>query len=398
MQDQRVNRIPAFDKLGFPRFPVLLAPLAGVSDHPFRRVCARQGASLTYVEMLSAKAILFKSKRTFDMMARHADEGILGVQVTGGSAQDVAGAIEILDRHAFDTIDINMGCPVSKVVRSGSGSAILREPDRVYETVRLARMATAKPLSVKVRLGWDRSSVTIFEVADAAQSAGAEWITVHGRLRSEDYSYPVDLAMIAAVKKRLSIPVFGNGNIFTAADAAHMSELTGVDGVMVSRGALGNPWVFRDIFSMNSSLGESGGSVEPSTLPGMGMGMVLADEWLETVLDHLQWQQEAYGPGGMGAVCMRKHLLWYAKGWPGAKKLRERINTAESISSCENLVREFHAGLIASGITLRLPIAAGSEDEGASAGQRFVWDPKFDMDRKLDRGVGDDDGAASRLV
>ena len=364
-------RIPAFDKLGFPEFPVLLAPLAGVSDHPFRRVCAREGASLTYVEMLSAKAILYTSKRTFEMMARHADEAILGVQITGGSADDVARAIEILDKQPFDTIDINMGCPVTKVVKSGSGSAILKEPDRVYETVRLARQATGKPLSVKVRLGWDRSQVTIFEVADAAEKGGAHWITVHGRLRSEDYSYPVDLATMAAVKRRLTIPVFGNGNIFCRADALQMRERTGVDGVMVSRGALGNPWIFSEILSGKTEVGP--------------------DEWLQVVTDHLTWQKEAYGAGGAGALCMRKHLLWYAKGWPGAKKLRERINTSELIHDCLSMVQEFHAELVANGITHRFPVAGGGDEDGAaSGGQRFVWDPKYDMDRQLDRGVGDD--------
>lgn len=363
-------RILSFDKLGFPEFPVVLAPLAGVSDHPFRRVCAGQGASLTYVEMLSAKAILYNSKRTFDMMARHESEGILGVQVTGGTADDTARAIEILDKQPFDTIDINMGCPVTKVVKSGCGSAILKDPQRVYETIKLARQATDKPFSVKVRLGWDRSTVTIFEVADAAEKAGAEWITIHGRLRSEDYSYPVDLAMIAAVKRRLSIPVFGNGNIFCRADAVQMRERTGVDGVMVSRGALGNPWIFREILT--------------------GSGEVGLDEWLELVTSHLAWQQAAYGAGGISAICMRKHLLWYAKGWPGAKKLRERINTAASIQDCLGMVHEFHGELAAAGITRRFPVAGGCDDEGASTGQRFVWDPKYEMDRKLDRGVGDD--------
>lgn len=373
-------RIPAFDKLGFPDFPVLLAPLAGVTDHPFRRTCAAAGASLTYVEMLSAKAILYESKRTFEMMVRHADETKLGVQVTGGTADDVARAIEVLDRHPFDTIDINMGCPVTKVVKSGSGSAILKDPERVYETVKKSRAATAKPLSVKIRLGWDKSTVTAFEVADAAQQGGADWLTVHGRLRSQDYSHPVDLAMIRAVKQRLSIPVFGNGNIFCAADAVRMRERTGVDGVMVSRGAMGNPWVFREILTGDASVG--------------------IDEWLATVVRHLDWQGQTYGQSGMGAVCMRKHLLWYAKGWPGAKKLREQINAAAAIPDCLVMVREFHAEMLAAGITQRLPVATatqdtkdtinGEPDSVATSGQRFLWDPKYDMDRKLDRGVGDD--------
>lgn len=354
-----------FERIGLPPQPVMLAPLAGVSDHPFRRVCSQQGADLTYVEMISATALVYGSRKTFDMLKRHESEFRLGVQVTGRNADETAQAIAILHREPFDTIDINMGCPVNKVVKAGCGSAILKDPARVRETVEKARSATDKPLSVKVRLGWDRSSINILEVAQAAAEGGADWITVHGRTRADDYAVAVDLDRIAAVKRAVTIPVIGNGNLFSAADVQHMQRVTGVDGVMVSRGALGNPWLFRDI-----KAGE--------TLP------LSRELWLQTVLFHLDAQREAYGTHAAAAVCMRKHLLWYTKGWPGNKKWKDRINLSASLAEARQLIVDFAAELAVEGIELRNDVGT------LETAPRFSWDPKFDMDRKLDRGVGDD--------
>ena len=152
------TQVPSvFERLGLPANPLLLAPLAGVSDHPFRRVCADQGAHLTYVEMISATALLYESRRTYEMLQRHRDEQKLGIQITGSTAEDVGRAVAILNAYPFDTIDINMGCPVKKVVKTGCGSAILRDPERVYQTVKHACAATDKPVTAKIRLGWDRS-------------------------------------------------------------------------------------------------------------------------------------------------------------------------------------------------------------------------------------------------
>jgi tRNA-dihydrouridine synthase len=265
-----------------------------------------------------------------------------------------------------------MGCPVGKVVKSGCGSALLKDPARVLETVRLAASATGKPLSVKIRLGWDKQTYTFQEVADAAVAGGAAWLTVHGRLRSDDYATPVDMGRIAVLKRRLAVPVIGNGNVFARGDQALMRQRTGCDGVMVSRGALGNPWVFREILTGD---------------PTVGLG-----EWRQAVLDHLRWQAEEYGDGSsMGAVCMRKHLLWYVKGWPGAKRARALLATAASLDAARELIEAFADELAQQGILHRLPIA--TED----AAQRYVFDPKFDMDRGLDRGVGDDHIGAEAL-
>jgi tRNA-dihydrouridine synthase len=241
---------------------------------------------------------------------------------------------------------------------------LIRDPENVYQIVKAVRAATSKPLSVKIRIGWDKQTITGLAVAEAVEKAGADWLTVHGRLRNDDYSVPVDLEAIAAIKQRVSIPVIGNGNIFSRADADFMRERTGVDGVMVSRGALGNPWVFQEI---------ADGSVAVSL-----------DEWHRTVTDHLTWQQEEYGDGGGGAVCMRKHLLWYVKGWPGARRLRERMTQVSSLDEARGLIDELAHGLRAEGCLMR------QESVLETGSSRFNFDPKWDMDRRLDRGVGDD--------
>ncbi len=364
MHDNQAPIPAVFARLGLPANPVFLAPLAGVSDHPFRRVCTRQGADLTYVEMLSATALLFESPRTYQMAKRHPAEAILGVQITGRSADEVGRAVAVLDKMPYETIDINMGCPVAKIVRAGCGSAILKDPERVAETVRRARESTDKPLSVKIRLGWDNKTLTGLDCAEAAAAAGAAWVTVHGRLRSDDYAAPVDLDGIGAIKRRISCPVIGNGNLFGQSDTLHMRRASGVDGTMVSRGALGNPWVFNEIKTGDPS--------------------VTLNAWRATVLDHLAWQGEEYSNSVGSAVCMRKHLLWYVKGWPGAKALREQLSHVSSLAEAADLVAAFADDLEARGHLMRLPFQL----DGVAT--RFVWDPKFEMDRGLDRGVGDD--------
>jgi nifR3 family TIM-barrel protein len=298
------------------------------------------------------------------MLKRHGSESILGVQITAASAADMGRAVEILARHDFQTIDINMGCPVKKVVKTGCGSAILRDPERVFQTVKAACSATDKPISAKIRLGWDHQSLNGLEVAQAAEAGGAAWVTVHGRTRADDYGIPVNLEGIRQIKAALKIPVIGNGNLFQLEDVAHMKAMTAVDGVMISRGAMGNPWIFKEIRQCDRSLD--------------------IDAWEETVLQHLQWQQEEYGDQTGAAICMRKHLLWYAKGWQGVKAFREAVNEAGSLKGAGDLVRNFAEQLRKAQYLFRTPIVQNE------AGVRFAWDPKYEMDRRLDRGVGDD--------
>ena len=339
--------------------PVILAPLAGVSDHPFRRICTKHGADLTYVEMISATALLYESRRTYDMLKRHESEERLGVQITGKTADETAAAIKLLAEMNFETIDINMGCPVKKVVKTGCGSAILKDPARVFETVEKSRAVCSKPLSVKIRIGWDRANINTRTVTKAAEDAGADWITIHGRTREDDYSVPVNLNELRETKEQAAIPVIGNGNIFSRNDAHEMMSKSQVDGVMVSRGALGNPWVFADIK----------GRQEP----------VHIDEWFDTVSQHLAWQLEEYGDRGMSAICMRKHLLWYTKGWPSGKKARETINKTQTTAEAKEVLGKFYEEQRHSDHVFRHQVQL----DGAG---RFDWDPKYEMDRVHDRG------------
>lgn len=349
---------------------VFLAPLAGVSDIPFRRIAQEMGAGLTYVEMLSATAISYKNKKTFDMMARHSSESILGVQVTGPDAEQVAHAVSVLDKQGFDTIDINMGCPVRKVVNAGCGSAILKDPERISQTVKLAREATTKPLSAKFRLGYTREHINVEETTNRVLSEQVDMFTIHGRTRSESYSTPCDLhgiqlSMQAAAKTPSKVIKVGNGDIFDFHFAEKMQQETGCDAIMISRGALGNPWIFKEILE--------GKSYQPTF-----------SEWYEVLLRHIAYQEEHYGKTKISAILARKHLLWYTKGFPQSKALRDVLNKVEDLEQAKELLKDY-AKKIAPHY-----IRYGDGDYGVHEG----YDPKFEMDRQLDRGVGDEDMSA----
>lgn len=351
----------------------VLAPLAGVSDIPFRRICQEHGASLTYVEMLSATALCFGNRKTWAMLKRHPSESVLGVQVTGRSAEEVGKAVELLDREGFDTLDINMGCPVKKVVAAGCGSAILQDTERIAATMDAARASTRRPLSAKIRLGFTRNQVNVTEVARLIGQR-ADLITIHGRTRSESYGTPVDLAGIGlgvnAARAGADVPpaVLSNGDIFAPQDAERHLRETGADGIMVSRGALGNPWIFR-------ALAEN-----PSPHPS-------PREWLDVVLRHLEYQEEHYGSGPVAALLMRKHLLWYTKGFAGSKRLRERLGLVASLDEARSMVTSFATQLDPS--TRRFE--SGSGDSAETMAPSPQDDPKAEMDRIHDRGVGAED-------
>lgn len=344
---------------------VFLAPLAGVSDIPFRLICQSLGAGLTYVEMLSATAIRYQSKRTFDMMARHASESLLGVQVTGPNADEVSQAVAVLDKQGFETIDINMGCPVRKVVGAGCGSAILKDPERISETVEKCRLATTKPLSAKIRLGYTRDTVNVTDTVHRIVSAHLDMVTIHGRTRSESYSTPCDLGGIdqglGVALSHKNVVKVGNGDIFDFESAWKMHEKTGCDAVMVSRGALGNPWIFSEILA--------GKSVQPTF-----------SEWFDVVMAHISYQEEHFGNRPYAAILMRKHLLWYAKGFPESKALRDQLNQVESLEQARSILTSYAQKIPNHFI----------RHEGFSQQIAGDYDPKFEMDRHLDRGVGDD--------
>jgi tRNA-dihydrouridine synthase B len=344
--------------------PVILAPLAGVSDYPFRLLCQEQGADLTYVEMLSATALIHHNTRTKEMMGRHPSEKCLGVQLTGRNADEIGDAVHLLDQEGFATIDINMGCPVRKIVAVGCGSAILRDPERVYQTCKKAREATKKPLSAKIRLGWSREELNYLEIVDACVRGGVDWLVVHGRTRSESYADKVDLEAIKLAKQRSSVPLVANGNLFHSSHLDHVRQITGADAWMISRGSLGNPWVFAEIRCWQN---QQEFALSPET-------------WLVGVLRHLELQEEAFGDSRKGVVCMRKHLGWYLKGWPASSQHRESCQQIESLSGARELVERMAQMWCRAGIAKRQYSYRGEEMD-------FAWDPKNDMDRRLDRGI-----------
>jgi len=344
---------------------VFLAPLAGVTDTPFRRICADYGAALTYVEMLVSVAVIYRSRRTWEMMARHPSEKRLGVQLTGRNVDEVVKAAEILDKEGFDTIDINMGCPVRKVVHSGSGSAFLKDTKRITDTLNGVKSVVTRPLSAKCRLGFTKDKLNITEVAPLMAAAGCAGITIHGRTRDCTYAAPVQYDMIragvvAARAVRPEMPVIGNGNVFDRQTGELMLERSGVDGVMVSRGALGNPWIFSEL-------------IDP------GFKQPTIREWLDGVLRHFDYHREYYGDTEFSARLMRKHLIWYANGFPYCAPLRGFFNTVSSLADAKSELTAYAA---------RYPSDLRRYEDGSS--RVFKEDPKYQMDREIDRGVGDD--------
>ncbi len=345
----------------------ILAPLAGVSDVPFRRICQEMGAGLTFVEMLSARAIVLDRNSTARIFDRHPDEPRLGVQVTGGSAEDVARAAIRLEGMGFDMVDINMGCPVRKIVAKGWGSAILSDPDRLEATVARTRESVGIPVTAKIRLGFIPEQSTAEDSARRIARAGAAMLTVHGRYRGETYGVPcrrhaIRDAARAARELRPDLPVCGNGDVLTVADALRMVEETGCDAVMVSRGALGNPWLFRHLTS---------GRIEEPT-PG---------EWLDVVLRHLDYHQSFHGDH-MGTVfSARKLLVWYVTGFPGCRRLREELSTVDSLDTARRRIRELVATLPPD--LRRFQERQAANEHPLDRSPRL--DPKGDMDRRWDR-------------
>ncbi len=347
---------------------VYLAPLAGVSDVPFRRICSELGAGLTYVEMLSSIALLHGNKRTREMLSRHADEGILGVQVTGPRPELVGQSVKLLHDHGFETIDINMGCPVRKIVGSGSGAAFLKDVPRIRQTVALARAATTRPLSIKIRLGFTPDAINVEETSAIIAEEGADQITIHGRTREDSYGVPVSYAGIArgvkaALARRPDLLTIGNGDVMDAESAETMVRETGCRGVMISRGALGNPWIFEEVL---------GRRTQPPTLA----------EWGEVVVRHLEYHEAFYGNTELAARLTRKHLIWYASGFPHSHRLREQINHVSSLPEARAMIRRYVSEW--PGDLRRYA------DTGAAARLARSHDPKYEMDRQLDRGVGDE--------
>lgn len=313
-------------KIGDVELPnnLILAPMAGVTDLPFRLLCREQGAGLLCMEMVSAKAIYYKNRNTEALLAIDEREPPVSLQLFGSDADIISEMARKIEDRPFSILDINMGCPVPKVAGNGEGSALMKDPALVEEIVTKTVKAIRKPVTVKIRKGFDAEHVNAVEIARIAEAGGAAAVAVHGRTREQYYHGKADWDIIRQVKEAVHIPVIGNGDVTSPMQAKAMFEETGCDGIMIGRGAQGNPWIFRQILRWM----ETGEEEErPST-----------EEIKEMILRHARLLTEHKGTY-TGIREMRKHVAWYTAGLPGSSKLRAKVNEVESFSELEDLIR-----------------------------------------------------------
>lgn len=320
---------------------IMLAPMAGATDYAFRKVCREFGAEYLVSEMVCAKALCYEQKikksitaspsKTAPLAAIREGELPMAVQIFGSEPQFMAEAARMIAENSYrgttsvhtpTAIDINMGCPVAKVVSNGEGSALLKNPKLAAEILRAVRGAVDIPVTVKIRIGWDKNSINAVEMAKYLEDAGASLICVHGRTREQQYAPSADWSHIADVKRAVSVPVIGNGDIFEPRDALKMLRETGCDGVMIGRGALGNPWIFENTVNL---------------FEGREERKISQNEVIDVALSHLKLMIETKGERA-GIAESRKHLGWYMKGIRGAAELRNRINCAENLPEIEEIL------------------------------------------------------------
>lgn len=305
---------------------LILAPMAGVTDLPFRVLCKEQGAGLICMEMVSAKGIYYNNKNTESLLAIDEREHPVSLQLFGSAPEIMSEMAKRIEHRPFDILDINMGCPVPKVVNNGDGSALMKNPILAGEIIEKTAKAIKKPLTVKIRKGFDDAHVNAVEMAHIAEESGAAAIAVHGRTREQYYSGKADWEIIRKVKEAVKIPVIGNGDIFTPQDAYRMQQETGCDGLMIARGAQGNPWIFAQI---NHFLETGEKLPKPS-----------AKEMVDMVLRHAK-MQIAFKGEFTGMREMRKHAAWYTGGYKHASRLRSLLNEVETYEQLEELLETF---------------------------------------------------------
>lgn len=295
---------------------VFLAPMAGVTDLAFRRLCKAYGCPIVVTEMVSAKALAYQSNRTRELMDIHPEERPVVLQIFGSDPEIMAKVTEeILNEEPVDIIDINMGCPAPKIVKNGDGSALMRTPELAFEIVRAVKSVSKKPVTVKFRKGWDEDNINAVSFARGLEASGADAIALHGRTREQFYSGRADWQAIAEVKASVGIPVIGNGDIFTPEDAKRMFDETSCDGIMVGRGVQGKPWLFRQIAEYLER-----GSYSPA--PGLR-------ERIDIISQQIEWML-TYKPEHLAIMEMRKHASWYLKGIEHSGAVKVALNQAKT--------------------------------------------------------------------
>lgn len=303
---------------------IMLAPMAGITDLPFRVICKSYGAGLVCTEMASSKAIFYNDKKTKNILNIEGEKRPIQAQIFGSDIESLKVAAEYVSGFA-DILDINMGCPAPKVVKNGDGSKLLLDLEKVEEIVTQVVKASKVPVSVKIRKGWDKDNIVAKEVAQIIEKSGASMITIHGRTRNEFFSGEVDLDIIKTVKESVSIPVIGNGNIVDEKSALKMFEYTGVDGIMIGRAAIGNPWIFKKIIHFLSN--------------GEKLPEVSGKEKLETIVKHIKLEVKEKGEK-VGIQELRKHMAHYIRNIDDASKVRAKINTIDNVKELIEVLKE----------------------------------------------------------
>ncbi|MDQ7795160.1 MAG: tRNA dihydrouridine synthase DusB [Spirochaetia bacterium] len=306
--------------------PYFLAPVAGYSDVAFRAICAEMGAALCYTEMVSAEALVRNHAKTKELLARDPAETHYAIQLFGANPATLAKAAEIVSAFQPSVIDLNCGCPVPKIIKAGTGSALLKTPERIGEIVRAMRNATSVPISVKIRTGWDEKSINYLETAGMAIEAGACAITLHGRTRAQGYSGKAEWDAIKALAAQTSVPIFGSGDVFSADDAIAMQEYTGCDGVMIARGAIGNPFIFQELCQR-----AAGQRIDEALSPKVVS---------QTALHHLELAVKYLGEQ-TACIEFRKHFCAYTKGFVGGAALRAQAVRCSTFVEFQRLLELF---------------------------------------------------------
>ncbi|MDU2198441.1 MAG: tRNA dihydrouridine synthase DusB [Peptostreptococcaceae bacterium] len=305
---------------------VFLSPMAGVTDLPFRLICKEQNCGMLYTEMINGKALCYDDENTKKMLKIEDEEHPVAVQIFGSDQEFMGRAAEIMNAYPNEILDINMGCPAPKVVKNGDGSALMRNPKLAEEVLKSVVKNSTKPVTLKIRKGWDDNSVNAVEMAKIAEASGISALAIHGRTREQYYSGKADWDIITEIKNAINIPVIGNGDVFTVEDARNMLDKTGCDAIMIGRGAQGNPWIFKRI----NHYMETGEILPEPTL----------EEKINTAVKHLNLAVREHGEY-VAVREMRKHIAWYLKGLKGSAKVRDEINKITSYEEVVSRLNEY---------------------------------------------------------